>query len=262
MMDRVLEKVQLLVDILFEHIPQAETGIESLDPVKVISHRGRGTWTRRGLLENTLPAFEKAMECGAWGVECDLRWTLDNVPVILHDSNTKRVFQKSLEVGEVPFEVLRQTIPQVPHLEEVLAALKGRAHLMLEIKEFLDSKQWAILKKILKDWVPQKEYHLMSLNPDILNQIKDFPSKALVSIAELKRKQILRQTLQKSWGGYTGHYLLTTNSMLRACQDSGINCGTGFVNSKNVLLREASRGVNWIFTDETDNIMKIITSQT
>ncbi len=261
MVNQLLEKAQRLVDVAFDYLPRQTVDFKSREKVRVISHRGRGSWTLLGCAENTLPSFEKAIECGVWGIECDLRWTLDDVPIILHDSNTNFVFGRSLEVATKPFKELRESVPQVPRLEEVLDVLKGRAHLMLEIKEPIKGGQMGLLRECFRGWTPKEEFHLMSLSPKILNQIEGFPSEALVSIAELRTRAIISETLEKSWGGYTGHYLLTTNSMLGMCQKRGVLCGTGFVNSKNVLLREVSRGVHWIFTDNTDRIMGILSSK-
>ncbi len=47
----------------------------------IISHRGRKT----GEKENSLASFEKAIELGAEGIECDLRLNLDNEVVVSHD---------------------------------------------------------------------------------------------------------------------------------------------------------------------------------
>ncbi len=54
--------------------------------VKNYAHRGFS-----GLYpENTMPAFEKALEAGAEGMEFDVHLTKDGVPVIMHDENTLR----------------------------------------------------------------------------------------------------------------------------------------------------------------------------
>lgn len=250
--------VQTLVDVTFDHIPRKRPTEKILEHIQVISHRGKGSWTGPGYEENTVSAFKNALSCGVWGIECDLRWTRDNVPVILHDTNTRRVFGKNVDLGEATFEDLRSQVPEVPLLEEVLDVFKSRVHLMLEIKEPLTEAQNTIFEKMISGWKPVEEFHLMSLRPEILEGLTEVPSGALVSIAELKRQEIHQNTVKNQWGGYTGHYLLTTNPMLRVCQAAGVKCGTGFVNSESVLYREAARGVDWVFTDQTDRIMKII----
>ncbi len=47
----------------------------------IISHRGRKTGER----ENSLASFEKAIELGAEGIECDLRLNPDNEVMVSHD---------------------------------------------------------------------------------------------------------------------------------------------------------------------------------
>ncbi len=52
----------------------------------VIAHRG---YAKR-YPENTKIAIEAALEAGACGVEFDIQFTADSVPVLLHDANLKR----------------------------------------------------------------------------------------------------------------------------------------------------------------------------
>jgi len=51
-----------------------------------INHRGYSTIAP----ENTLPAYALSKKMGFEIVECDLEWTSDNVPVLLHDSTINR----------------------------------------------------------------------------------------------------------------------------------------------------------------------------
>jgi len=57
------------------------------DPARsLIAHRG----DQEHAVENTLAAFEAAAQAGALLLECDIQFTRDFVPVILHDHNLKR----------------------------------------------------------------------------------------------------------------------------------------------------------------------------
>lgn len=79
----------------------------------VIAHRG-ASWDEP---ENTLRAFERAVADGADYVEFDVRAAPDGTLVVAHDP-----------VGTPPG-------PDVPRLDETLAALAGRIGLAVEIKE-------------------------------------------------------------------------------------------------------------------------------
>ena len=52
---------------------------------QVWAHRGTGGWDRQYAPENTMPAFEKAVQMGADGVELDVQLTKDGEVVICHD---------------------------------------------------------------------------------------------------------------------------------------------------------------------------------
>jgi glycerophosphoryl diester phosphodiesterase len=52
----------------------------------VFAHRGGA----RLAPENTLPAFDNGMACGADGLECDVHLSSDGVPVVIHDRTLER----------------------------------------------------------------------------------------------------------------------------------------------------------------------------
>ncbi len=63
--------------------------------VKTVAHRGDSD----DAPENTLPAFELASKNGYDFVECDISWTSDDVPVLLHDSTINRTIGESFVSG-------------------------------------------------------------------------------------------------------------------------------------------------------------------
>lgn len=65
---------------------------DTQNDVRVVAHRGYSAQAP----ENTIPAFEKAAENGYDTVECDIGWTKDDVPVIIHDSTINRTARNSI----------------------------------------------------------------------------------------------------------------------------------------------------------------------
>ena len=70
----------------------------------VWAHRGAGKYAP----ENTLPAFQKAIEMGADGIELDVQMTKDNQCVVIHDETIKRVSNGTVWVKDSTLEELRQ----------------------------------------------------------------------------------------------------------------------------------------------------------
>lgn len=110
----------------------------------VIAHRGNSS----AAPENTFASFDSAIAQGATLVECDVQMTADGHIVVIHDPTLDRTSDRtgdvrSLSLAEVkaadvscPKQFGTKFSPQrVATLGELLAFLKGRARLMLEIKK-------------------------------------------------------------------------------------------------------------------------------
>ncbi len=72
--------------------------------VKVLGHRGASGYAP----ENTIPAFRKAIEMGADGVELDIQLTKDGEIVVIHDETIDRTSNGSGNVRDYTLEELRQ----------------------------------------------------------------------------------------------------------------------------------------------------------
>jgi glycerophosphoryl diester phosphodiesterase len=64
---------------------------ENIMNIPLIAHRGYSDIAP----ENTLPAFYAAAENGFTTAECDIEWTKDNVPVLLHDKTINRTARRN-----------------------------------------------------------------------------------------------------------------------------------------------------------------------
>src|SRR5699024_7051055 len=106
------------VDVLYATIPRRAPTPEALARARLVAHRG--AWGS-GRLENTLGAFDAALDAGIWGIELDLRWSADLQPVILHDSDCRRVFEQDCTPAQVTCEELKRRVPDLPTLAEVVA---------------------------------------------------------------------------------------------------------------------------------------------
>jgi len=99
----------------------------------VIAHRGAwGPAAPGAPAENTLEAFEAAIQIGADMIELDVRRTRDGRLIVFHDARVKAVPTGSLRYDSVR---VKGTGSRPPLLEDVLAVTKDRITLNLEIKE-------------------------------------------------------------------------------------------------------------------------------
>jgi glycerophosphoryl diester phosphodiesterase len=114
-----------------------------VSPPLVIAHRGDSAHRP----ENTLASFASALEVGAALVELDVQLTGDGHVIVLHDPGLERTTNGSGDVRRLTLAEVRSVSAgypdrfggayageRVPALSEVLALLRGRARVLVEIK--------------------------------------------------------------------------------------------------------------------------------
>ena len=112
-----------------------------LNPTLIVAHRGASG----DAPENTIEAFNLAWRQGADAIECDVRKTLDNRLVCIHDRKTGRDGGTALDVSRSTLAELREIdgVPakgapgsngRIPLLEDVLASAPEHKTVFAEIK--------------------------------------------------------------------------------------------------------------------------------
>jgi len=250
-----------LIDRLFEYLPQKTPNPSQLSSCKLVSHRGERD--NKTIFENTFAAFDPIRDKKIWGMEIDIRWTLDLIPVVIHDSNALRVFGKDFIIADNTWHNCQQELPLVPSLEQFIERYAKHCHLMIELKEEHYPKpeqQKATLQKLLSTLKPQKDFHIIALNTKLFEHVDFLPKLALLPVSTTNTANFSRQAINKNYGGITGHFLLMTRKLITKHHQSQQKVGTGFANSKNALFREIHRKVDWVFTNRAIAIHQIITT--
>ena len=114
----------------------------NIDHFVVIAHRGDHT----NAPENTLAAYQNAINAGADFVEIDLRTTKDSELVIMHNENIEHMTGEDKLVKDILFNTLRSIkireksniewgLHTIPTFKEVLQLCKGKINIYLDFKE-------------------------------------------------------------------------------------------------------------------------------
>ena len=124
--------------------------------VYVVAHRG----AHNGIPENTLAAYEAAIEMGVDFVEVDLRTTLDDHIVSIHNKDIDSYVTNGQHglVSEMTLEQLKQLDigsrigPQwrderIPTFDEILKLCKGRVGIYLDLKDASVDKIVSMINK-------------------------------------------------------------------------------------------------------------------
>jgi len=159
--------------------------------MKVIAHRGYSEKAP----ENTIPAFIAAAKSGYTTVECDVEWTKDDIPVILHDSTINRTARKAngwplilpRRCSNMTYEQLLKYDfgswfskdfkgTKIPSFDELLdCADENGLNLYIELKETaeFDDKKAQILADSVKKAGLEDKITWISFNADYLKKMAD-----------------------------------------------------------------------------------------
>ena len=133
-----------------------------------IGHRG----TKTDFDENTINAFEKAIEYGANYIELDVRKTKDGQLVIMHDSTLDRLTNGTGRLDNYNYNDLKtiktkKCQEKIPLLSEVLKLLNRRTKFMIELKEeHLHDEITKFIKEndlIEKSIISGRDIHILNL---------------------------------------------------------------------------------------------------
>ena len=214
----------------------------------VIAHRGASAEEK----ENTLPAFERAIELGADYVEFDVQAASDGGLVVFHDLRLDRVTPARGLLRARPLAELREL--GIATLEEVLELTHGRIGVMAELKS-----PWLFRRH---DFV-SRAVHL--LGPDAV--VVSFSRRAIL---ETRRLRPTLRTVQHvglgtsiraagsfAWAAGFGDARVTSRGIAKA-HTLGLKALVFTVNDPSRLLALQAMGVDGVFSDCPDRALETL----
>ncbi len=180
--------ILILAILLTVAVPAFALSEEKTDifSTKYIAHRGYS-----GLYpQNTIPAFEKAVEAGYWGMECDIHTTKDGKWIVIHDSEISELTNGSGKIKEMTFDEIMQykmdsgngienygTLP-IPTLEQYLdVCLTGDIVPVIEIKGW-EKQYLPSLKSTLDEYKLAEKSVIISFDSEALTEYKKLDNNA------------------------------------------------------------------------------------
>ena len=248
---RLLELTQHFVNPFLKSSKPLVEYAKLKESVRIVAHRGAYGPSRR---ENSMESFQRCLEDEIYGVEFDIRWTKDLVPVVFHDPNTKRTTGQDLLVSEMSFQDLKKRCPSIPSFEEALDLMGKKCKMFIELKELPDgnlNRKKEVLESQLSSYSPCDDYYLLTLIPDAIAGLNlTIPKEAMVVVGQLNLPELEEYLFNNGWGGIAGHYALVKDELIERCHRNGKKVGTGHISSFRILRREVSRGIDWHFSND------------
>ncbi len=172
-----------------------------------IAHRGLHDRSA-GIVENSIAAARAAIERG-FAIECDVQDTADGEVVVFHDHTLERLTGasgavKATSLARMTALTLTDSRETVPTLQAFLAAIGGKAPLVLEIKSRFDGDPTLTRRTlgILEDY--SGPVCVKSFDPDVVALVRDlapqrsrgivaqshFDHSGLDGLSETKRREM------------------------------------------------------------------------
>lgn len=182
---------------------------------QVIAHRGS-----KGLRpENTLPAFSKAIDAGADGIETDVHLSKDGELIIIHDETVNRTTNGTGKVYDMTLKELKQLDAgsyfgldylgtRIPTLQEVVQLLIERHYTGIFNLEFKTDKfEYSGLEEKVANYFDSIDYpfHLVysSFNPKSIKKIHAIqPTIETASLFKLRTasaKRFAKKNVIQDW---------------------------------------------------------------
>ncbi len=254
---------------------------------EIIAHKGAS-----GLApENTIAAFEIALDLGVDMIEIDVRHTKDEEIIVFHDQFLDRVTKDSLgnqvtgDVHDYTFEELRQfevgswfdsrfSDQKIPSLREVLDLIDGRCKVLIEIKHMDHPHYHDFSDKLVDivrserngfDWVILQSYEDKYLEEahayDDRIQTKKLligeDSAPLIAFYVETRVHLGRSEKHEQLMALNPHYKTLSPRRVFRMHARGYKVYTYPVNERKEMIKCLNMGVDGIITDFPNRLIQI-----
>lgn len=236
----------------------------------VFAHRGASAQAP----ENTLAAFQLALEQNADGIELDVHLSADGEVVVIHNSRIDHTTNGKGAVRKLSFQNLRKfdagswfspdfAGERIPSLNEVLNLVKDKLITNIELKSsgFPGDQLPKKVSEVLKHHGLEKKIVFTSFSPWALFKIKKLLPE--VSIGLLTLPGLLGTIVRMIFGGSKKYYSIhphfssVTPKMLRQVKIKGKKVIAYTVNESEDIRRLFAEGIDGIITDNPELGMKI-----
>jgi glycerophosphoryl diester phosphodiesterase len=225
--------------------------------------------------ENTLPAFQQALQKGADGVELDAKLTADGHVIVIHDSTVDRTTDGKGRVASLTLESIRKLDAgkwfnekfagtKVPLLEEVFEVVGKDKMINIELKDFAASGDGLMIKvcELIKRHNNQSQILFSSFFPSNLKI-------AAQTLPEVPRGLLAMPGLLGLWarsfgfmfGDYQAlhpHISSTSKEQMQRAHRLNRRVHVWTVNKPEDIAQLKEWGVDGIITDDPQTAVRVL----
>lgn len=237
---------------------------------QVTAHRGFS----KVAPENTMPAFQAAMDCGADYIELDLQLTADDQLVVIHDDKLDRTTNGKGLVERYTYEQLKTLSAgswfgsdgefddvEIPLFSDVLELTGKDIMLNIEIKKSGDPKKTAEKAvELIEEYDIVNSCYVTSFSYPALKKVKQLNPKIKTAfIANLATATSYAQLPYID--AVSMNYLFVNQSVVNSAHHHGKRIFVWTVDRQSEMQKMMALGVDNIITDRPDKALEIVNSK-
>lgn len=226
--------------------------------------------------QNTIVAFESAIELKVDWTELDIHKTKDGQIVVCHDKSTGRVGDADLIISETDYETLRKvdvasvfrkennlTIQECPKQEMPLLKNVIKLFLKQELVRVSIQPKADIVKEAIELIRELNAVHIVGFNDvslEYMSQVKEMEPGIPVfwdRYADFDVDKDVEIAVEKGFESMVVNVNGMTAEKVKKIKAAGIEAGVWTVNDKNEFERLLKMGVDRIYTDEPADLISV-----
>lgn len=251
-------------------MPRTSPWTERRERPLVICHRGLSAVAP----ENTLAAYRMVIDAGYEFAECDVHVSADGVPVVFHDHDLARLAGIPTPIAQFKVEQLKSLDvgawksaefagERIPTLAELLAAVKGKLRLAVELK--VRSIEQRVIEVIQRSGIPPADMLILAWEADIITRLSklapELPTallfKKVPQSDEGQRDAVEMAAAAGAWG-VAPRRSAAKEALIAAAHERELAVLVWTVNDAGSAQRLAALGVDGLISDAPDVVQEAI----
>ncbi|HZG71126.1 MAG TPA: glycerophosphodiester phosphodiesterase family protein [Chondromyces sp.] len=234
-----------------------------------VAHRGATGYAP----ENTIAAFDLAVDMKADYIEIDVQRSKDGELVLIHDTTVDRTTDGTGKVGDLTFEQLRSLDAgswkgeqfagePIPTFEEILDRYHGKIGILIELKApelypGIEEQVAEALKERNLDKPQNEKIIIQSFNFESMEKMNQLLPQVPIGVLTSKRADTTLEALQEfstyaDW--FNPSYGIVTEELVNQVHSLGMQIGSWTVRSQEAADFLFEMGVDAIISDYPDYV--------
>lgn len=218
----------------------------------IIAHRGASAVAP----ENTIAAFQAAIDAGADGIEFDVRLTREGVPVVIHDETLYRTAGVRGRVSDMSLDQLRQfDVPSVAQLFELFQSNNLALHLEMKGHEAQLAEACC---RVVEQYRLKDRVIFSCFEHSVLQTVKDIdPEFKTAALFQPPAAFILKRARAIGADGIALHYRLANKRLVEDATQAGLKVAVWTVDDPAWVEHARTTGIYAIITNNPSALIQL-----